>query len=183
MSTKRSFLATVIAGIIFLQAGLINGQTTDSKSIETFDKTDQAENFNESNNIAGSWSATVTPTGGAPFQALLTFDQGGGVIGSAQGDILLNPPPGVAPGATGVHGSWKRVGNRQYLFTVKQIFYSADGSYEGGNKVRNLVQLNQSGDVISGQYKFDYTDANGNVVFSGTGTIQATRIEAESLTP
>lgn len=183
MNTKKNVLALLIAGFIFLQAGLVFAQKTESDPSKLSDENSRIENFNESNDVAGSWAATVTPAGGAPFQALLTFDQGGGVIGSAQGDVLLNPPPGVAPGATAVHGSWKRTGNRKYLFTVRQIFYSADGNYEGGNKVRNLVNLNQKGDAFSGQYQFDITDANGNVVFSGSGVIQATRINVEPLNP
>ncbi len=105
------------------------------------------------------------------------------MIGSAQGDILLDPPPGVPPIATAVHGSWAKTGKRKYLVTFKQIFYGADGSFQGGNKVRNLINLNSNGNQMSGQYQFDYTDANGNVVYSGTGTIQATRIEVEPLTP
>ena len=45
------------------------------------------------------------------------------------------------------------------------------------------VTLNKSGDEWSGQLKVDYFDTDGNVVFSGEGTVQATRIIAEPLVP
>lgn len=184
MNKKINFLALMIAGLIFLQAGVVLAQSGKNKINHGAESNpvEKAGFDDEEKGIEGSWTATVTPTGADPFQALLTFDRGGGVIGSAQGDILLNPPPGIAPGATAVHGAWKKSGNK-YFFTVKQIIYGADGSFQGGNKVRNSVSLKPNGNKLSGQYQFEITDANGNIVFSGTGTIQAVRIHVEPLTP
>lgn len=174
MNAKKIFLVLILAGIFVLQTSAVFAQS---------DETVITKNFNESNDIAGSWMVTVSPAGGTPFKALITFDKGGGVIGSAQGDILLDAPPGIPPIATAVHGAWERVGNNQFLFTFRQIFYGADGSFQGGNKIRNLVTLNSKGDAWSGQLQFEWYDADGNVVFSGAGTQQATRIQAEPLTP
>ena len=56
--------------------------------------------------IAGSWSITVTSdTFPVPFRTMVTFSDGGGVVASAQGDILLEAPPGVPPIATAAHGA------------------------------------------------------------------------------
>lgn len=178
----------MIAGTLFLQTGIIFGQNGSSagenRNVIGAHAAGDLEDSEKSGakSIVGTWSATVTPTGSASFQALLTFSEGGTVIGSAQGDILLNPPPGVSPGATAVHGGWEKSGNK-YLFTVRQIFYTADGAYDGANKVRNSVTLSSQGSQMSGTYEFDITDAAGNVVFSGTGMIHAVRLDVEPLTP
>lgn len=184
MKTKKNILAILMTGILFLQGIQIFAQNDANIKANRSNTavTATADEGNDSQSLTGSWSATVTPAGGDSFQALLTFGKEGTVVGSAQGDVLLNPPPGVAPGATPVHGAWKKTGN-SYLFTIRQIFYGADGSFQGGNKVRNSVSLSSKGNVMTGQYQFELTDASGNVVYSGTGTIQATRIHVEPLTP
>ncbi len=136
------------------------------------------------NAIAGSWQVIVTSnTFPEPFRALLTFDGEGGVVGSAQGDVLLSPPPDVPPVATVAHGSWTRTGNRNFLFTIRQIFYNGDGTYAGGSKVRNAVMISKSGNEMSGQLVVDYYDAADVLVFTGSGNFTATRIVPEPLVP
>lgn len=138
---------------------------------------------NKSKDLTGSWLVTVTPQGAPSFQALKTFDAGGGLIASAQGDVLLNPPPGVAPVASTAHGAWTRTGKDEFLVTFRQIFYGGDGSFEGGAKIRLTVVLNPADDEWSGPFKVEYFDAVGNVVFSGDGTMLASRIVPEPLEP
>lgn len=184
MKFKQHLMTFMFALTILLTAADVPAQNAPFRQKATDDKTAVSNaSENGKHGIHGSWTAVVTPDGSPSFNALLTFDKGGGVIGSAQGDVLLDPPPGVPPGATAVHGAWKRIGNNKYLFTVRQIFYGADGSFQGGNKVRNLVELNPNADTMSGHYVYDITDASGTVVFSGSGTITASRIEAESPAP
>ncbi len=137
-----------------------------------------------SDTIAGTWRVTVTSdTWPEPFRALLTFDGDGSVIGSAQGDVLLAPPPGIAPVATAAHGAWERTGNRNFLFTFRQIFYNSDGSFAGGAKIRNAAVMSKSGNEMSGQLVVDYYDINDNVVYTGTGTFTGQRMTAEPLMP
>lgn len=138
----------------------------------------------QSESIVGAWYLTVTSeTAPAPFKGMITFSEGGGLVASGQGDILLTPPPGVPPIATPGHGQWTRTANREYLFTFRQIFYNGDGTYAGGAKIRNLATLNKSGTEMSGQLVVDYYDASDSIVFTGTGTFTATLIIAEPLTP
>ncbi len=183
MKLQKICLILLTAALLAINTTSAFAQYDESELYENADAKSVAESSSDSNDIAGSWRATVTPEGGMPFEALLTFSEGGGVIGSAQGDILLDAPPGVPPSATAVHGSWKRMAKRNFLFTVRQIFYGADGSNQGGNKVRNSVVLNPNGTQINGQFQFDLYDADGIVVFSGNGSIQAVRIQIEPLTP
>ena len=132
--------------------------------------------------IVGSWYLTVTSeTFPVPFRGMVTMSEGGGVVASAQGDVLLQAPPGVPPVATAAHGAWSRTANREFLFTFRQIFYTADGTYAGGAKISNDATLDAFGNSMSGQLVVDYYDANDQVVFTGTGTFTATRIVAEGL--
>ncbi len=80
-----------------------------------------------------------------PFKGLITFDRGGGLVASAQGDILLNAPPGVAPAATAAHGAWAKTGKGEFLMTFRQIFYDGNGAYQGGLKLRGVVVLSDTG--------------------------------------
>lgn len=134
--------------------------------------------------IVGSWYLTVTSeTSPLPFRAMVTLGEGGGVVASAQGDILLQAPPGVPPLATAAHGAWLRTSNREFLFTFRQIFYNSDGSYAGGAKIRNAGTLDAFANHMSGQLIVQYYDAGDQVVFTGTGSFTASRIVAESLNP
>jgi hypothetical protein len=134
--------------------------------------------------IVGSWNLTVTSdTFPVPFRAMATFSEGGGVVASAQGDILLQAPPGVPPVATAAHGAWLRTSNREFLFTFRQIFYNSDGSYAGGAKIRNAATLDAFANNMSGQLIVQYYDSDDQVVFTGTGNFTASRIVAETLNP
>lgn len=172
MNAKKIFGTLIMAGFLALQTIVVFAQSNEESRIIL-------EPFGQSDRIEGSWVVIVTPNGAPPFRGLITFDTGGGLIASAQGDILLNPPPGVPPVATAGHGAWKRTGNRRYAFTFRQILYGSDGSYQGEAKSRHKITLNASGNQWSGQLQFEIFDADGNVVFSGSGTEQATRIEVE----
>jgi hypothetical protein len=151
----------------------------------SFAQTKEKENtLAASQAIVGSWYMTVTSeTFPVPFRGMITFSEGGGVVASAQGDVLLQAPPGVPPIATAAHGAWLRTSNREFLYTFRQIFYNADGSYAGGAKVRNAASIDISGDAMSGELVVQYYDANDQVVFTGAGTFTGTRIVAEALNP
>lgn len=148
-------------------------------------KKQASEEFTRSSQeIVGSWYMTVTSeTFPVPFRGMVTFSEGGGVVASAQGDILLQPPPGVPPVATAAHGAWIRTSNREFLFTFRQIFYNADGSYAGGAKIRNSATIDVPGNNMSGQLVVQFYDASDQVVFTGSGSFTGYRIVAETLDP
>jgi len=167
MNKRKTFLTFILTGMLSVFAGAATAQTESAPD-------------NESNQIVGSWLVTVTPEGApVPFRGLITFTQDGGVIASAQGDVLLDAPPGVPPVATAGHGAWVRTG-QTFRFTFRQIFYNADGTYAGGAKISHRVRLNAGGNGWTGSLSVEIYDADGNVVFSGTGTETAVRIRAES---
>ncbi len=179
MNVKTIFAVLVMAGFLALQTTAVFAQSGEQSG-----KLSQQSDSQQSNDITGSWRATVTPPGGAPsFRGLITFNKDGGLVASAQGDILLNAPPGVPPVATAGHGAWEKIGSHRYAFTFIQIFYDADGNYQGEAKTRHSITLNQRGNSWSGQLQVEIFDADGNVVFTGSATEQATRIKVEPLTP
>src|SRR5918992_2580939 len=104
MITKRLWAGLFITALVALQAATVTAQVNPDVS--------------KAQKITGSWMATISPQG-APttFQGLLTFTDDGGVVASAQGDVLLNAPPGIPAVATAGHGAWSKTGSHEYSFT------------------------------------------------------------------
>lgn len=178
MNTKN--IVTIIAITLVFAINAVFGQVKDESVAVSTDKDSISIESNGNNKITGSWYVTSTPNGGPPpFKAMITFSEGGGMIASAQGDILLN----INSLATAGHGAWARTGNRQFLFTFRQIFYTADGSYDGGIKVRHTANMNKAGTAWTGQLTAEFYNALDEVVFTSTGSGTATRIVAEPLLP
>ena len=169
MNTKRLWAGLLITALVALQAVTVPAKGNSNVSNEQ--------------KIIGSWMVTVSPES-APttFQGLLTFTDDGGVVASAQGDVLLNAPPGIVAVASAGHGAWAKTGPHEYSFTFRQIFYDSDGNLQGGAKIRGLSRMNPNGDEWSGSFQVEWFDAFGNVVFEGQGTQQASRIKVEPLT-
>jgi hypothetical protein len=181
---NRLLLACALLGLLLTQGGLVFGREVNGISTLSLESLPPISSQGENEAPVGSWYFTVSSqTAPAPFKGLITFCEGGGLVASGQGDILLNPPPGVPPIATPGHGAWSRTANHEYLFTFRQIFYNGDGSYAGGAKIRNAATLDKSGNSMAGQLTVDYYNENDEVVFTGTGTFTAVRILAEGLTP
>ena len=123
----------------------------------------------------GSWEGVVTNLEGgpAPFRVLMTFTAGGGFIGTGDGDNAVGSPQ---------HGVWERIGgasSRTYAVTFRQLFYMSDASPTGTARIRQTVLLNKAGDSWSGPFTIEILDADGIVVFIGSGTSTATRIVPE----
>ena len=51
---------------------------------------------------------------------------------------------------------------------------------QGTSKIRQIATLNEAGNAYSGSGNFDVYDGHGNVILSGTFTIQATRVRVET---
>ena len=182
MNKLRLVMPLAAVLVITIQIVVACGQAAGSAQIKIDESQEQLLSSNES--IVGSWYFIVTSqTFPTAFRAEITFSEGGGLVASAQGDVLLNAPQGVPPVATAGHGAWNRTANREYLFTFRQIFYNSDGSYAGGAKIRNSSEVNKDGNEMTGQLIVDYYNENDEVVFTGSGNFTATRIVVEPLTP
>jgi hypothetical protein len=128
---------------------------------------------------AGAWVGTVTsgPGGPPPFRVLMNFTADGNFIGSGDGDSFSGASPG--------HGVWERIGgtsSRTYAVTFLQLFYAPDSSPTFLSKVRQTVILNSSGNTWEGPATVEFFTPDGTtLLFAGTATGRATRIQSEPL--
>jgi len=134
-----------------------------------------------SQEIVGSWSATVTvtmpPLGS--FASLLSFHADGTLVESRR--LFLADSPFGPVLETGGHGAWERTGPGRYdaffRFLLQQAPPSA-GVPVGMDDVALQLETNASG-VLGGTFLSTITDTEGHAVFTAGGTVAAERIEAQ----
>jgi hypothetical protein len=135
----------------------------------------------------GSWEgiarATTVPL--PPLTTLFTFGADGNLVESRR---LYLPQSPLGPlVATPGHGEWRRSKNGGFDATIVLLYQGApdhptsSGVVIGKEKVLYRFQLINGGEQLRGTILVEIQDAAGNVVFSGPGTIEATRIRAEPL--
>lgn len=185
MKSNIKNLVTLSILTLILATGAVFGQVqSDLAKTDGEQPLDSIEG-RDNNNITGSWYVAASSDHGPSFKALITFSDGGGMIASAQGDIIKFG--GELSPATAGHGTWVRTGNREFLFTFRQIFYSIDdagnSTYAGGNKVRHTARMNRAGTEWTGQMTVEFFDENDNVIFTGSGASTGRRIVAQPLLP
>ncbi len=130
-----------------------------------------AKTTSASHAIVGSWLFTVNVTGGATVKSLVTFDQGGTLTEAQQGDV------GATTIASPGHGAWVKTGSDKFAMTIIKMAYQTSGTLIGTAK--NNGKLRVDGDTITAKGSFVATAPNGTVLFSGTYTATATRIQVE----
>ena len=127
--------------------------------------------------IVGSWIFTVTSTSGSPFppfKALATFDQGGTLVETEQGDEAPEQENILAsPG----HGAWTRTGSDDFAYNFLKLLYDTSGNFAGLVKNHGTSQV--EGDTLTGSGTFVATDPTGKVIETGTYASHATRIQVE----
>jgi hypothetical protein len=64
--------------------------------------------------------------------------------------------------------------------TYMNFTYDHTGTSTGMSRIRQIATLGSDGRTYSGTGDFAYYDPSGNVVFSGTFTITATKIQAQA---
>jgi hypothetical protein len=176
MIMRKMFLALIIAAMTTMTAFAQSNENqtqSDETSIEI--------NASNAADPTGSWMGVVTagPGGPPPFRVLMNFTKDGGFTGSGDGDV------GTTQSGSPQYGVWERVGgrnSRRFAVTFLQL-YSTNGSgaSQGMAKIRQTVILSRSGDTWQGPAKVDIFAPNGTLVFSGTATATATRIQSEPL--
>ena len=83
---------------------------------------------------------------------------------------------------------WKQTADRQFAFTIVEIIYDNSNGNGGNNsnnengtiKIKGVATLNDAGDSLSMTATFQNLDLDGKVIDSGTATLTAARIVAES---
>lgn len=157
-------LAAVLIAALFIAVNAQNGQ-------------------HGGNDLQGSWKVRLTSAqpGPPPFDAMMTFSDGGGLIESNN----LFPAAGASPG----HGTWQYNGRRefsfyggrsQYSFTyIKFLFNPQTHQFTGTIKISGTI-FNVRQNTWEGSAHVEIMDPAGNVVQTGYTTGTASRINADS---
>lgn len=165
MNTKKIKLILLATSLFALLTIAVPAQS---------DQVNLGEKFDElalTTKITGSWEATGTPNIQPPFKTLMNFNGSGGFIVSTQDDLSISASPG--------YGAWKRIGNRRYALTFKQMLSGANGGLQGEIKVNARLTLNFRGNEFTGRFQIGIYDLNGNLLFSDIGTLNGKRIQVE----
>ncbi|MBH0208532.1 MAG: hypothetical protein HP495_08455 [Nitrospira sp.] len=132
----------------------------------------------------GSWEG-VARSSTVSLPTLLTFGADGNLVESRR---LYFPQSPLGPLlATLGHGEWRRSKNDRFEATIVLLYQGAPdhptspGVVIGKEKVRYQFQLIHGGEQLQGTILVEIHDTAGNIVFSGPGTIEATRIRLQSL--
>jgi hypothetical protein len=163
---KRMALFAAVSAAVSLAIGLALSAGGASGSM-TAAKSGHHPGGHHDQRILGTWLVDVMPTGEAPFQAMVTFSPGGGLVETESGS------PGTAL------GSWKSLGRRRVAATFQRFEFTPEGEPAGRVVVRTEVIVRR--DEFSGPFEFEVFDLEGNVVFSGAGTATATRFPVQPL--
>jgi hypothetical protein len=135
----------------------------------------------------GAWKGVVrfTTEQWPPLTTLLTFTADGNLVESRR--LYLQESPLGPLLATPGHGEWRRSKNGGFDATIVVLYQGASehptspGIVIGREKVRYKLQLANGGQQLQGTILVEVQDAEGNVVSSDPGTIEATRIRPEPL--
>jgi hypothetical protein len=159
---KRMALLAALAAAVSLAVALGGGRASGAVAPG---KTSDQPGGHHGKRILGTWLAEVTPADGEPFQAMVTFSPGGGLVETESTN------PGTAL------GSWESRGRGRVAFTFQGFSLDAEGAPAGRSVVRSEVFVR--GDTFSGPFEVTFFDPQGNVVFSGRGTATATRFRVQ----
>ena len=129
--------------------------------------------------FVGTWRATFdTPVG--PSQSLLTL--------MADGTLLFSgrPVKSAAAGApvtfsSAGHGVWQQTGPTTAATTWEGFVTDAQGNFLAIATDSVEATLGAGGNSWSGAYSATVADPDGNVLFVGDGTVQATRLTVQPL--
>jgi hypothetical protein len=123
--------------------------------------------------LEGVWDSHLTATDchGHVFFSLRAFEMfsRGGTLTSVDN----SPPIGHGPGL----GRWEYLGGQKYSAPFQFFNFNPDGSFAGVQKIQRTITLDADADHYTSVVRFEATDPNGNVVFSGCGTESAVRLQ------
>lgn len=129
--------------------------------------------------FVGAWRVTFdTPMG--PSQSLLTVMADGTVLFSGR---PVSPAAGPNPTtfSSAAHGAWEATGPDTAATTWIGLVTDVDGNFLAVVTDSVEATLDESGNAWRGQYSASVADPNGNVLYVGGSTVEATRITVQPL--
>lgn len=163
---KTHTLASVALLVSAIAPQIAFGQTMDTPdSWQPWQRTD----------LVGSWACQNT--GSADVQRTLqSFSVGGVAFGTGQGDTI---PPVLSPQI----GDWRYLGKGRYSVSFESIIYDPSsgvppGTFAGTAKIDEMIDLARSGKSLTGHFRFQMLDPDGNVIYQNEGAFKGRRITA-----
>jgi len=130
----------------------------------------------EADPLEGTWRVTVKGEDGTSFRALFTFARGGVMMESDETQL-------TRPIGTNGQGVWKNTGP-QYAFVWENFLFDPYQNFAPVGKLRLRGTITLTGtDTFAGTDQFEYLDLNGNVIYAGSSSEEATRMTIELASP
>ena len=132
--------------------------------------------------FVGSWRATAVVDGGPPFTTLSTYMADGTVVNS--GSPVSAAPAGASHRlvfSSAAHGNWALLEDGSAATTFVRLHADESGAFLGEVTVRSTLRFSDDGQIASGPFTFEETDANGQLVGTAAGTVELVRIAVEPL--
>ena len=117
--------------------------------------------------VQGSWIGTLTAHG--ITKGLATFTGNGGLVTTNQNDTLVREPQG------GGHGVWRQDG-RHVETRLFKFVHDENGALTLINEEVTSLEMDETGDTLTGTGSFKRYSLDGKVVASGSGNFTAKRI-------
>jgi hypothetical protein len=158
-SRRISFLLSITT-VLVIAAVMIRAQSVSEN------------NHGSHQRLNGTFLVDVTPDlgGPPPFKVIRHFTPVGGVLGPSQ----------VLFGST-VCGEWLRIGHSEFAITLVSFGYAPTGLISTLTKSRGRVTLNEDGDELTGRFKTEVFDLQGNLVNSLKLSVHGKRVGVEPL--
>ena len=134
--------------------------------------------------LVGSWLVAATPAGApaAPARVLVSFTRDGIALRTAPVQQATSPALGSGKMIIGTtHGAWERSDDRAYDLTFIGVAFDEAGQFLATQRIRVAAELDETRAAFSGPFRTDFFGADGRILASSMGTVQATRIGVEPL--
>ena len=152
-------IRSVLLGL--LTAGIIAGCTASAVT-----RQDAAVETNRG--LVGAWIVTASRPGGVG-KNLLTFSSDGTFFRSGDTHPVLS----------GAHGTWKRVGDKEFHATYIAFRFDQSGKWIGTTKTRIHIIPGPGDDEFTGVAKVSTRDLQDNEVGTSETRLQGNRIQVE----
>jgi hypothetical protein len=128
-----------------------------------------------STHIEGTWLFNVTPDDNTPppFMSLMTFSAGGGLVETETDEQITG------------QGTWSQGGKDAISITLTQFEFAPSGDptkppvWDGTYIAKGSLKYDHAKHQLSGAFTVSFYDTNGNLVFTGTGTMLGNRLNAD----
>jgi hypothetical protein len=134
--------------------------------------------------LVGSWLVAAIPPGAPspPARLLVSFTSDGIALRTAPLQQAAPPVLGTEKMfISTTHGAWAPNGDGTFGLTFAGFAFDDTGKFLAMQRIRVAVQVNDSQDGFSGQFKTDFIGSDGQVLASSSGSVEGTRMQVEAL--